>query len=270
MKLLTEALLKFTCGVVLVGLLLFWPAGTMAFPGGWLLMGLLFVPMVIAGFVMLFCSPALLKRRLDAKEKRSAQQGIIKLAGLMFIAGFVVAGLDFRFGWSRVPLWAMIGSAVLFLAGYGRWAEVTRENAYLSRAVEVQEGQKVISTGLYGVVRHPMYMATLLMFLPMPLILGSFWGLLPFALYPFLIAVRILNEEKVLTAGLAGYEAYKQKVRYRLVPFLWEIGKKPPRLGFKYDFLTKRKAKRWKSFCAARPSAVSRPPWGGISPNVCH
>ena len=221
MKLALHAFLKFTLGALLIAAMLFVPAGTVAYFGGWLFMAVLFLPILVMGAVLLVKAPALLEKRLQNKEQEKTQRGVVALSGLMFIGGFVLSALDFRFGWSRVPLWAMIGSAVLFLAGYGLWAEVTRENAYLSRTVEVQEGQTVISTGLYGVVRHPMYMATLLMFLPMPLILGSFWGLLPFALYPFLIAVRILNEEKVLTAGLAGYEAYKQKVRYRLVPFIW-------------------------------------------------
>ena len=221
MKLALHAFLKFAIGALLIAAMLFVPAGTVAYFGGWLFMAVLFLPILVMGAVLLVKAPALLEKRLQNKEQEKTQRGVVALSGLMFIGGFVLSALDFRFGWSRVPLWAMIGSAVLFLAGYGLWAEVTRENAYLSRTVEVQEGQTVISTGLYGVVRHPMYMATLLMFLPMPLILGSFWGLLPFALYPFLIAVRILNEEKVLTAGLAGYEAYKQKVRYRLVPFIW-------------------------------------------------
>ena len=221
MKLLIDALVKFICGLLLVGLVLFWPAGTMAYPYGWLFMGVLFGPMLILG-VILFCkAPELLKKRLDNKEKEKTQQGVVALSGLMFPAGFVVSALDFRFGWSNVPLPLVIAAAVIFLIGYGMYAEVMRENAYLSRTVEVQEDQKVIDTGLYGVVRHPMYLATLLMFLPLPLILGSFWGLIPFALYPVIIVIRILNEEKILVAGLEDYDAYRGRVKYRLIPFLW-------------------------------------------------
>jgi protein-S-isoprenylcysteine O-methyltransferase Ste14 len=177
--------------------------------------------MTAVGIVLAIKSPALLARRLDNREKEKTQRGVIGLAGLMFPVGFVVSALDFRFGWSRVPLWLTITAAVLFLIGYAMYAEVMRENAYLSRTVEVQENQTVISTGLYGVMRHPMYLATLLMFLPMALILGSFWGLIPFALYPVIIVVRILNEEKVLTEGLDGYAEYQTKVKYRLIPFIW-------------------------------------------------
>ena len=221
MKLLVNALIKFICGLLLVGLVLFWPAGTMAYPYGWLFMGVLFVPMLILG-VILFCkAPDLLKKRLDNKEKEKTQQGVVALSGLMFPAGFVVSALDFRFGWSNVPLPLVIAAAVIFLIGYGMYADVMRENAYLSRTVVVQENQKVIDTGLYGIIRHPMYLATLLMFLPLPLILGSFWGLIPFALYPVIIVIRILNEEKVLTEGLEDYDAYRGRVKYRLIPFLW-------------------------------------------------
>lgn len=221
MKLFISALTKMIFGIGLIGAMLFWPAGTFAYPGAWLFIGLLFVPMLILGLVLYIKAPALLKKRLDFKEKEKTQKGVIALSGLMFPAGFVVSALDFRFGWSQVPLWVVIAAAVLFLVGYGAYGEVLRENAYLSRTVEVQEGQRVISTGLYGIVRHPMYLATLLMFLPMPLIFGSFWGLLAFALYPVLIVVRILNEEKVLTEGLAGYAEYKMKTKYRLIPFVW-------------------------------------------------
>ena len=221
MKLFGDALVKFICGLLLVGLVLFLPAGTMAYPYGWLFMGVLFGPMLILGMILLCKAPDLLKKRLDNKEKEKAQQGVVALSGLIFPAGFVVSALDFRFGWSNVPLPLVITAAVIFLAGYGMYAEVMRENAYLSRTVEVQENQKVIDTGLYGMVRHPMYLATLLMFLPLPLILGSFWGLLPFALYPVIIVIRILNEEKVLSEGLAGYDAYRGRVKYRLIPFVW-------------------------------------------------
>ena len=221
MKLLFQELTKLILGLVLVGLLLFLPAGTLAYPGAWLFLLLLFVPMLILGTVLLAKAPKLLEKRLNHKEKESTQKGVIALSGLLFPAGFVLSALDFRFWWSEVPPWLTVLSSVLFLAGYAMYAEVMRENAYLSRTVEVQEGQKVISTGLYGVVRHPMYLATLLMFLPIPLILGSFWGLIPMALYPAVIVIRILNEEQVLTEGLDGYAEYKNKVRYRLIPFVW-------------------------------------------------
>lgn len=221
MKLFVNALTKFACGFLLVGLLIFLPAGTLAFSKGWLLMGLLFGPMFLAGLVMLRKSPDFLAKRLDVKEKRSAQQGVIKLSGLMFIAGFVVAGLDFRFGWSQMPKTVAVGSSMLFLMAYLLYAEVMRENAYLSRTIKVEEGQKVVSTGLYGIVRHPMYMATLLLFLVMPLVLGSWWALIPFAFYPAIIISRLKDEEKLLTRELAGYDEYKQKVKYRLIPFVW-------------------------------------------------
>ena len=221
MKLLANALTKFACGLFLVGLLLFLPAGTLVYPYAWLLIGLLFGPMLIAGFVMLFKSPAFLEKRLDAKEKQSAQKGVLAFSGLMFIAGFVVAGLDFRFGWSRMPSWVVIAASVLFLAAYGIYAEVMRENAYLSRTVKVEAGQKVVDTGLYGIVRHPMYMATLLLFLMIPLILGSWYALLVFGFYPAIIVVRLKDEEDLLTRELPGYAAYKQKVKYRLIPLVW-------------------------------------------------
>lgn len=221
MKLVINALIKYLAGLVLVGALLFLPAWTLNYPGAWLFIALLFIPMLIMGVVMVFKSPALLEKRLGNKEKEKAQKGVVGLSGLMFLGGFIVSALDFRFSWSSVPTWLVVVASVLFLFGYAMYAEVMRENAYLSRTVEVQENQKVISTGLYGIVRHPMYLATLLMFLPMPLILGSFFGLIPFALYPILIVVRIINEERVLTEGLCGYSEYKTKVRYRLIPFIW-------------------------------------------------
>lgn len=221
MKLLINALVKFFCGFLLVGLLIFLPAGTLAFAKGWLLMGLLFGPMFIAGLVMLAKSPEFLAKRLDVKEKRSAQQGVVKLSGLMFIAGFVVAGLDFRFGWSNMPQAVTVVASVLFLLAYLLYAEVMRENAYLSRTIKVEEGQTVVSTGLYGIVRHPMYMATLLLFLVMPLVLGSWWALIPFAFYPAIIISRLKDEEELLTRELAGYAEYKEKVRYRIIPFIW-------------------------------------------------
>ena len=221
MKLLLNALIKFSVGIILLGLLLFLPAKTFNYPQAWLFMGLLFIPMLIMGIVLFVRSPALLEKRLNNKEKQKAQKGVLALSGLMFPVGFVLSSLDFRNSWSTVPLWLTVTASLLFILGYGLYAEVMRENAYLSRTVEVQEGQKVISTGLYGIVRHPMYFSTLLMFLPLPLILGSFWGLIPFVIYPVLIVVRILNEEKVLTERLNGYAEYKNKVRYRLIPFVW-------------------------------------------------
>lgn len=221
MKLLLSALVKFLCGLLLVGLVLFLPAGTLSYPNGWLFMGVLFVPMLTLGVVLFFKSPELLQKRLDNKEKEKAQRGVVASSGLIFLAGFIVSALDFRFGWSNVPLPLVIAAAVVFLAGYGMYAEVMRENAYLSRTIEVQENQKVIDTGLYGIVRHPMYLATLLMFLPLSLILGSLWGLIPFAFYPAIIVLRILNEEKILSVGLEGYDAYRGRVKYRLIPFVW-------------------------------------------------
>ena len=221
MKLFLSAITKYLLGLVLVGALLFLPAGSLSYVGGWRLMGLLFGPMLIAGFVMLFRSPAFLEKRLDAREKQAAQKGVLAFSGLMFIGSFVVAGLDWRFGWSKVSLPVTIIASILFLAAYGLYAEVMRENAYLSRTIKVEEGQKVVDTGLYGIVRHPMYSATLLLFLAMPLVLGSWYALIPMAFYPAIIIVRLLNEEKLLTRELPGYEAYKQKVKYRLIPFIW-------------------------------------------------
>ena len=201
--------------------MLFLPAWTFCYPGAWLFLGVLFVPMLIVGAVLYVKSPALLAKRLDNKETERTQRGVVALSGLMFPVGFVLSALDFRFDWTRVPIWLSIAAAVLFLCGYGMYAEVMRENAYLSRTIEVQSGQTVIDTGLYGIVRHPMYLATLLMFLPIPLILGSLWGLIPFALYPVIIVIRILNEEKVLTEQLDGYDEYKKKVKYKLIPLVW-------------------------------------------------
>ena len=221
MKLLSEALIKFTCGLLLVGLLLFLPAGTIAYPYGWLLIGLLFVPMLIAGFVMLAKTPDFLKKRLDAKEKQGTQKGVLAFSGLIFLAGFIVAGLDFRFGWSNMPLWVVIAASVMFLLAYALYAEVMRENAYLSRTVKVEEGQTVVDTGLYGIVRHPMYAVTVLLFLMIPLVLGSWYAVIPFAFYPGVIVIRLMDEEKLLTKELPGYAEYKKKVKYRLIPFVW-------------------------------------------------
>ena len=221
MKLLIEALTKFTCGLLLVGLLIFLPAGTFCYTYGWLLIGLLFTPMLIAGFVMLAKSPDFLAKRLDVREKQGTQKGVVALSGLMFIAGFVVAGLDFRFSWSTVPTWVIIAASVLFLVAYALYAEVMRENAYLSRTIKVEEGQTVVDTGLYGVVRHPMYAVTILLFLMIPLVLGSWYALIVFAFYPAIIIVRLKDEEELLTKELAGYVEYKKKVKYRIIPFVW-------------------------------------------------
>ena len=221
MKLLIEASTKFFCGLLMVGLLLFLPAGTFAYLNGWLLIGLLFLPMLIAGFVMLAKSPAFLAKRLDTKEKQATQKGVLAFSGLMFLAGFVLAGLDYRFGWSKVPPVVVILASVLFLAAYVLYAEVMRENAYLSRTIKVEEGQKVVDTGLYAVVRHPMYMATILLFLMIPIVLGSWYALIVFLFYPAIIIVRLKDEEDLLSRELSGYVAYKQKVKYRIIPFVW-------------------------------------------------
>lgn len=220
-KLFLQAIVKFLLGVVLVGALVFLPAGTWSFFGGWLFMAVLFVPMFLAGIVMMFKNPELLKKRLNAKEKEDEQSLVIKLSGLMFLAGFIVAGLDFRFGWLPLPKGVSIGAAVVFLVAYALYAEVLRENTYLSRTIEVQECQKVIDSGLYGIVRHPMYAVTLLLFLAMPLVLGSLISFAVFLAYPFIIAKRIKNEEAFLEKELDGYAEYKNKVKYRLIPFVW-------------------------------------------------
>ena len=220
-KLFFQAVAKFLLGVGLVGVLIFLPAGTLGFANGWLLMGILFVPMFLAGLVMLFANPDLLKSRLNAKEKQKEQDLVVKLSGVMFLAGFVVAGLGYRFGWYTLPKWAVICAAVLFVAAYMLYAEVLRENIYLSRTIEVREGQRVVDTGLYGIVRHPMYSATLLLFLSMPLVLGSVYAFAIFLAYPFIIAKRIKHEEAFLERELDGYREYKQKVKYRLIPFIW-------------------------------------------------
>lgn len=220
-KLFIQAIAKFMLGVVLVGLLVFLPAGTLSFFNGWLFVGILFVPMFIAGIVMMFKNPDLLSKRLNAKEKEREQSLVVKLSGLMFLAGFIVAGLDFRFGWLPLPVGVSVGAAVVFLIAYALYAEVIRENTYLSRTIEVQEGQKVIDTGLYAIVRHPMYAVTLLLFLSMPLVLGSVISFVVFLAYPFIIAKRIIHEEEFLEKELEGYGEYKEKVKYRLIPFVW-------------------------------------------------
>ena len=221
LKLFISAITKFLLGICLVGLLIFLPAGSLSFFNGWLLMGILFIPMFFAGIVMMLKNPDLLKSRLNAKEKRQEQSLVVKLSGLMFVAGFIAAGLGFRFNLYTLPKGVSIGAAVVFLVAYILYAEVLRENTYLSRTIEVQENQKVIDTGLYGIVRHPMYSVTLLLFLSMPLVLGSIYSFLIFLAYPFIIAKRICDEEKFLEEELTGYREYKQKVKYRLIPFIW-------------------------------------------------
>lgn len=220
-KLFISAILKFSLGVILVGLLIFLPAGTFQYFNGWLFMGILFIPMFLAGLVMMAKNPKLLESRLDAKEKEAEQSLVVKLSGLMFLAGFIVAGLGVRFGWYALPKSVVIASAIIFLIAYILYAEVLRENTYLSRTIEVQEGQTVIDTGLYGIVRHPMYSVTLLLFLSMPLVLGSVYSFIIFSMYPFIIAKRIKHEEEFLEKELNGYKEYKQKVKYRLIPFIW-------------------------------------------------
>ncbi|MGI6315332.1 MAG: methyltransferase family protein [Christensenellales bacterium] len=220
-KLFLRAVTKFISGVVSVGLLLFLSAGTLSFPNGWLFMGILFAPMLLAGVIMMIKNPALLEKRLHAKEKRKEQNIVVICSGLMFAAGFIVAGLGFRFGWYILPKGAAIGAAAVFLAAYLLYAEVLRENTYLSHAIEVQENQKVIDTGLYGIVRHPMYAAAILLSFSIPFVLGSLYAFPFFLIHPFLIILRIKNEEELLERELEGYAAYKQKVKYRLIPFIW-------------------------------------------------
>ena len=220
-KLFLQAVCKYLAGVVLLGLLIFLPAGTLRFPNGWLLMALLFIPMLCAGVVMMLRDPALLEKRLKAKESEGEQKEVIWQSGVLFIAAFVLAGLNFRFGWLSLPKWIVWTACALFLLAYLMWAEVLRENAFLSRTVELQEGQTVVDTGLYGVVRHPMYAASVLLFLTMPLILGSIFSFLVMLLYLPLIVKRIRNEEKLLRRGLEGYEEYMRRVKYRLVPYIW-------------------------------------------------
>ena len=221
MKLFCRALVKFIVGLVAVGALLFLPAGTFRYPYGWLFIGLLFIPMLFLGAVMLFKAPALLEKRLNVKETEKTQKGVVAASGLLFVMGFLVAGLDFRFGWSHVPSWVVIVASVILLVSYALYAEVMRENAYLSRTVEVREGQRVVDTGLYGIVRHPMYAVTVWLFLSIPVVLGSWWSLLCFLPYVAVIVIRIRNEDKVLAEGLAGYADYQKRVKYRLLPFVW-------------------------------------------------
>lgn len=220
-KLFIQAITKIFFGMALIGLMIFVPAGTLSFFNGWLFMGILFVPMFFAGIVMMFKNPELLKKRLNAKEKQSKQKLVIILSGIMFLAGFIVAGLGVRFQWHSLPKGVVFGAVAVFLLAYLLYAEVIRENAYLSRIIEVQEGQKVIDTGLYSIVRHPMYSATIFLFLSMPLVLGSIYSFLIFLAYPLIISMRIKSEEEFLEKELDGYREYKQKVKYRLIPFVW-------------------------------------------------
>ena len=220
-KLFVQAIGKFLFGLVLIGLLLFLPAWSLKYWNGWLFLGILFVPMFIAGIVMMFKNPELLKKRLNAKEEEQEQKTVIALSGLMFLAAFIVAGLNFRFQWIVLPAWAVWIGVGVFLAAYLMYAEVLRENTYLSRTVEVQENQKVIDTGLYGIVRHPMYSATLFLFLSMGIVLGSPISVAILLLYIPIIALRMKNEEQVLEKGLDGYKAYKTRVKYKVIPFIW-------------------------------------------------
>ena len=220
-KLFFEAILKFSLGVLLVGLLIFVPAGTINFFNGWLFMLILFVPMFIAGIVMMIKSPNLLKSRLNAKEKEKEQKKIVAISGLMFLIGFILAGFNYRFNWIELPNVVVIISSIVFLTSYLIYAEVLRENAFLSRTIEVSDNQKIIDTGLYGIVRHPMYLATIFLFLSMPLILGSLISFIVFLIYPFIIIRRLNNEEIILEKELKGYKEYKKKVRYKLIPFIW-------------------------------------------------
>ena len=219
--LLTQAFTKLLAGAVLLAVLVFLPAGTLKFANGWLFMGALFIPMLIIGIVLYVKAPDLLKKRLESKETESEQKAVVAVSGAMFLGGFIMAGLTYRFGWISFPKWAVIIGAVLFLLSYAMYGEVLRENVYLSRVIEVQKGQKVIDTGLYGIVRHPMYSATVLMFLSIPIMLGSVISFVIFLIYPIIIAMRIKNEEKVLEGGLEGYTEYKKKVKSRLIPFIW-------------------------------------------------
>lgn len=220
-KVFFQAITKFLIGALLVGALIFVPAGTIKFLNGWIFMCVLFVPMFIFGIYLMFKNPDLLKRRLNAKEKEGEQKTVIVLSGLMFMAGFVIAGLNYRFGWVVLPNIVTIIASIVFVISYILYAEVLRENAYLLRTIEVEKGQKVVDTGMYGIVRHPMYIVTILLFLSIPLILGSIISFVIFLMYPFIIIKRIKNEEKVLERDLEGYIEYEKKVKYRLIPFIW-------------------------------------------------
>ena len=221
MKLLLKTLVAFLCGLFITGAMLFVPSGTLDYPGAWLFMALLFIPVLIMGVVLMAKNPELLRKRLEMKEREKTQQGVVALSGLLLVAAFIVAGLDFRFGWSHVSNLLVIISSVVLLVGYALYAEVLRENVYLSRVVEVQEGQRVIDTGLYGIVRHPMYFAVTLLYLAIPLVLGSWWALLVISPCVLLLALRIKNEEQVLHQGLLGYTDYTKRVHYRMIPWVW-------------------------------------------------
>ena len=220
-KLLIQAITKLLMGLVIVSMLLFLPAGTIYYWNAWLFMGVLFIPMFIIGLILLLKSPNLLAKRLNVKEEETEQKQVIGLSLLMFVGGFIVAALDFRYGWSKLPDWVIAAAMIIFLISYGLYLEVMRENAYLSRTIEVQENQKVVDTGLYGIVRHPMYFVTVFLFLSIPFILGSVYAFIIFLIYPFLVVKRIKNEEAVLREALTGYVEYTKKVKYRLIPFIW-------------------------------------------------
>lgn len=221
MKLFFKALTKYLAGLFLVSALLFFPAGSFQFSNAWLFIILLFIPILLLGIILFIRSPELLQKRLDAKEKANTQKTVVAFSALLFLAGFIVAGLDYRFGWSHIPIWGVITASVVLLISYALYAEVMRENTYLSRTVKVEDNQKVIDTGLYGLVRHPMYAVTIWLFLSIPVVLGSWWSLICFLPYIAIIAVRIVDEEKLLCRELNGYVEYKQKVKYRLIPFIW-------------------------------------------------
>ena len=221
MKLLIQALTKYIVGLLMVMLLVFVPAGTIHYWNGWLFISLLFIPMFILGVALFFKAPELLEKRLNSTEKETEQKKVISALLVMFLGGFIVSALDYRFGWSQMPKYVVVAAAVILLVSYALYTEVMRENAYLSRTVEVQENQKVIDTGLYGIVRHPMYFVTTVLFLSIPLVLGSYIGFVIFLIYPFLLVKRIKNEEEILEQGLDGYREYKEKVRYKMIPFIW-------------------------------------------------
>ena len=220
-KLFLQAIIKFIFGVLIIGLLLFIPANSINYWNAWLLMGLLFIPMFIAGIILIVKNPELLKKRLNAKEKETEQKQVVVLSGIMFIIGFIIAGLNYKYNWTTLPNIVITTSSILFIISYILYAEVLRENTYLSRTIEVEKDQKVIDTGLYGIVRHPMYLVTILLFLTMPLILNSIISFIIFLIYPLIIIKRINNEEKVLEKELKGYKEYKKKIKYKLIPFIW-------------------------------------------------
>ena len=220
-KLFFQALSKFLIGFIIICMLLFIPAGTLDYPNGWLFIALLFIPMFFAGIIMLFKSPDLLRRRLNAKEEEEEQKTVILVSGIIFLLAFILAGLNFRFRWFKLPTLVIIIASAIFLLAYILYAEVLRENEYLSRTVEVSENQKVVDSGLYGIVRHPMYTSTIFLFLSMPLVLNSIFSFIVMLVYPIIIIFRLRNEEKVLENELIGYKEYKEKVKYKLIPYLW-------------------------------------------------